>query len=229
VSLFGSVSAGAASLGSALQLADQLFQKQVSIKEPISGDTVYINAVDQEDYEMSVSITDFPITDQGTALDYISRNNNPMSLTGFISNRNLDLKTDPVNAIASHAAGFAPAIAGAVSAGLGLASSLGLDLGKDEIDKKLELLNKWMNAGLFVEVLGMKINAKKFSSEGDGFKYLIENVHPVSNGDTGDGAGVQITFKHILPVVLTPVSSRGTSLTDKLLGNLKQAFVNPFK
>lgn len=219
---------GIASPGEGLNLISALFQNQITIKDPKTGEKVYIEAVESEETNLSVNITEHPITDQGSAIDYISRNSTPMTLTGFISNRNLDFRVDPIGLAASFGGSYIPAVTGALAAGVSLAKTLGIDLGKDAIDKKLETLNKWMLSGTFVDVLGMKINAKKFTSEAADYRYLIESIHPMSNTDTGDGAGIQIAFKHVIAVTTTGGKKQGSFVKTVLSAALNPQFLNPF-
>ncbi len=227
MAFIGAITSGISGPGDVLTLVDALFQKQVSIYDPVSDKSVYLNATEAQDVESGVTITDKPITDLGSAVDYISRNPEPMTLTGFISNRDVDLRRNPAGVVAGYASAFLPGAASAAAAAGSLAGKF-VDLGKDEMDKKLETLHDWKNRGVFLDVLNAKINPKRFTKEGQAYRFLIENIRVTSTVDTGDGMGVQIVFKHIIVVRPTAVTGQGSFLKDTVFGRLKSTFTSPF-
>lgn len=197
MSLFGQIAAGAGAVGEAVNLAGSLLQSQVSIVDVDGEDTVYLNATDTEDLDLAVNITEHPVADIGGVADYVSRNSHPLILSGIITNRNFDLRRDPVGAILSRAAAFAPAVFGAINAVAGVAGKF-FDLGTDEKTRKMQVLYGWMTSAKLVKVRGLNLDLQKISkSEADIF-YLIQDIHPVSNPDAGDGIALQIVLKNML-------------------------------
>jgi hypothetical protein len=197
MSLFGQIAAGAGAVGEALNVAGTLLQSQVSIVDVDGEDTVYLNVTDSEDLDIKVNITEHPVADLGGVADYVSRNSFPLILTGIITNRNFDLRRDPVGAILSRAAAFAPQVFGAVNA-LASVGSKFFDLGTDEQTRKLQTLYGWQSSAKLVKVRGLKLDLQKISkSQADVF-YLIEDIHPTSSPESGDGIALQITLKNML-------------------------------
>lgn len=197
MSLFGQISAGAGAVGEALNVVGSLLQKQVSIEDVDGTDVVYLNVTNSEDLDMSVNITEHPVADIGGVADYVSRTSHPLVLSGIISNRNFDLRRDPVGAILSRAAAFAPQVFGAINAAASVAGNF-FDLGTDEQTRKLQVLYGWEKGVKLVKVKGLRLDLQKISkSEADVF-YLLQNIHPVTSPDSGDGIEVQITLKNML-------------------------------
>jgi len=197
MALFGQIAAN--NLGDALSIADQVLQNQVSIEDVDGNDIVYLNVTESETLDMSVQITEHPIEDSGSVADYVSRSSIPMTLTGVLSNRNFDLRRDPLGAILSRAAALAPAVVSTINTGISVASNF-FDLGADEQTRKLQVLFDWQSSGKLVKVRGVKVDLGKISKiEGDLF-WLIEGMQVMSEAGYGDGIGIQLTLKHLFVI-----------------------------
>jgi hypothetical protein len=113
----------------------------VSIEDIDGEDIVYLNVTEAENLNLVVNITEHPVADLGGIVDYVSRTSIPLTLSGVITNRNLDLRRDPVGAVLSRAAAFAPAVFNAVDSAASVAGKF-FDLGADEKIRKLQVLSK---------------------------------------------------------------------------------------
>lgn len=238
MSVLAQVDKAASLAGSAFKVADTLFQNQVAIEEAegtISPESVIINATIQETLDLSVDITDKPIapitsgTSGGSAIDYINRRPVTLVLTGVLSNRSLDLITDPVGTLTQAAGSLAPGVFSAIQQGADLAAKF-FDLGRDEIDKKLQLLYKWQVSGIEVFVTGVRLDINQLSSDRE-FVYVIKSITPQSGLDTGDGVGVTITLESLLGSSRQKsVLQKGNSIVDTAAAGLQFAAgkVNPF-
>lgn len=223
MSLLGSVTKVASAVGSAAALADTLFQNQIVIRDKNNTDNqVVLNVTDSEDLTLTVEITEKPVANLGGAIDYISRTSTPLVLTGQISNRSLDLGKDPAEFLAQQAGKFAPEIVGAVNAGVSLASNF-FDLGADEIDKKLQTLNKWQNNATFVEIVGLRLDMAKINNL-ESFNFLIQEIKGVSDLQNGDNVGITIVFKNLLGIQNpTAGTKKGSKLQELGLAALNLA------
>lgn len=236
MALLGQIAGSAGSVGQAIQLADSLFQSQVTIKEASPGglsgflrdlnpfgDTVYLNVTETEDLDIVMEITEHPVGDAGAIQDYASNASTPFILTGVLTNRNLDLKADPVGAIASRASAYAPNAFAAIKSGVSAASKF-FDLGEDEITRKLRLLNKWATNATPVKITGAKFTLSKIVDADTTF--MIKNIKALSNSELGDGAGFQLTFVNLLTLGDAPA---GSSTGVKLLKRVASVVLNPFR
>lgn len=232
MAVIGQIAASAGSVGQAIQLADSLFQAQVTIKEASAskvsdlnpfGDTVYLNTTESEDLDIVMDISEHPVGDAGAIADYASNTSTPFILTGVISNRNLDMKADPVGAIASRASAFAPNAFAAVKAGVSAASKF-FDLGEDEITRKIRLLNKWATNATPVKITGAKFSLSKIVDAD--VTFMIKNIKALSNAELGDAAGFQLTFVNLLTL---GEQSGGPSTGIKLLKRVASVALNPFR
>jgi len=215
-------------LGTALQLAGSLMQKQVKIrdtKNPLN--VVTLEVTEKESLEMSVKITDKPIANLGSSPDFISRNPTPLKVTGKISNINLDIRGLSPSAIAGAAGSFAPGIASAIGKGKDLLSNF-TDFGGDEIDKKIKMLRAMQLSGYPVEVLGLRLDAKKYEplKKTDKYLYLIESIDPEFSADSGDCVNITITFKNLVGLSKLIGIKKGTIASGTLKGNLLTNLTN---
>ena len=227
MALLGSINKISGLIGTGLTVIDSLFQKQVTIRNvDDEDDTVVLNVTDSEQLEFLVNITEKPVANLGAATDYVSRTATPLTLTGQISNRTLDLGQDPFEYLIEHAAGIIPGIANVLNVGVSLASEF-FDLGRDEIDRKMSTLLKWQLNAVVVEILGLRLDANKITPLPETFNFLIEQFTPLTNLDAGDNVEFTLVLKNFLHIQ-EPVSSvkRGSSLTDKITGALNVP--NPF-
>jgi hypothetical protein len=227
MAFLGQLAKGAGSFGDALNLADSLFQNQVSIQDKDEKDQIYLNVTESVMLTLQTIINEQPVADQGGVVDYVSRTSTPLVITGILSNRNLDLRRDPLGIVASHAAAYAPAVFGAIKAAVSVGSKF-FDLGKDEIDKKITTLAKWQNDVVLVKVKGAKIDLKKYSDSGDEVYYLIDNISVSTSVENGDAVAVSISLKNLLALGESDGGAvQGSSLLGKLGGALK-SLANPF-
>jgi len=236
MALLGQIAGSAGSVGQAIQLADSLFQSQVTIKEATPGgiagllrdlnpfgDTVYLNTTESEDLDIVMEISEHPVGDAGSIQDYASNTSTPFILTGVVTNRNLDLRADPVGAIAARASAYAPNAFAAIKSGVSAASKF-FDLGEDEITRKFRLLTKWATNATPVKITGAKFNLGKIIDADTTF--MIKNIKALSNAEFGDSAGFQLTFVNLLTLGEPPKGS-GTGL--KILKRVASVVLNPFR
>ncbi len=227
MALLGSVNKVSGLIGTGIALVDTLFQNQVTLQpENDSDDAVVLNVVESEDMKLKVRLTEKPVANRGAALDYISRLSTPLILTGQISNRSLDLGEDPAEFLTQNVLSLVPGIGNALNAAASLASNF-FDLGKDEIDRKLATLHKWMLNGTILEVINARLDARKFTPLPETFTYLIEEINPVSSLSNGDNVGLKLILKNFLNIQEpTEGTLKGSKLTDTITGALN--LPNPF-
>lgn len=227
MALLGSVNKVAGLLGTGLSILDTLFQKQVKIL-PVdkSDDAVVLNVVEQEDMILRVNITSQPVANSGAASDYISREATPLTLTGQISNRSLDLAQDPAEFLTQNVLGLVPGVGNALNAAASLASNF-FDLGKDEIDRKIALLFKWQLNATLVKVDRPRLDGQKFTPLSETFNYLIQEINPISSLEHGDNVGFTIKLLQFLNIQeSTEGNKKGSKLTNLITGALN--LPNPF-
>jgi hypothetical protein len=227
MALLGSINKVSGLIGTGIAIVDSLFQKQVIITPAESeDDNIVINVVENEDIRLSVDITEKPVADKGATTDYISRKSTPLVLTGQISNRSLDLGSDPVEFLTQNALSLVPGVGNALNAAASLASNF-FDLGRDEIDRKIASLYKWQLEGTVVEVINARLDVRKWTPIAETFNYLIEEIAPASNLSNGDNIGISITLKHFLNIQEpTTGTQKGSKLTNAIAGALN--LPNPF-
>ena len=161
MALLGAINNVGREIGDSIGTITSLFQSQVIIQDINKRDDVLLNVTEEENYTMEAEITEKPVADLGSATDYIDRKSNVLTLTGVISNRTINLGADPVEAVVQRAAGlFAPGLVTALNAAAS-AASLFFDLGKDEIDNKLNKLNEWRMNAIPVRVVGARLDPQK--------------------------------------------------------------------
>lgn len=198
MALFGQIAAGAGAVGSALSIVDQLIQSQVSVTDIEGRDVVYLNVTESEQLDLSVDVTEHPVADLGGVVDYVSRRSVPLTIAAVITNRNYDLRRDPVGALLSRAAAFAPQVFAAVNTAASVAGKF-FDLGTDENTRKLQVLHKWQRFQTLLKVNGLKVDYQKIANNKQDVYYILQNVTPVSDPSYGgDGLGLQLTFKNML-------------------------------
>lgn len=197
MALLGQIAAGAGAVGSVLDVVGQLTQKQISIQDVAGEDVVYLNVTDSEGLDLSVNITEHPVADIGGVADYVSRNSHALTLACVISNRNLDLRRDPIGAALSRAAALAPAVFAAVNTAASVAGNF-FDLGADEMTRKLQTLYGWEKGAKLVKVLGLRLDLQKISKQEADVFYLIQNIAPTTDASLGDAIGLTITLKNML-------------------------------
>ena len=227
MALLGSINKVSGLIGTGLAIVDSLFQKQVTITPfETEDDSIVINVVENEDIKLRVNISEKPVADKGATTDYISRVATPLILTGQISNRSLDLGSDPVEFLTQNALSLVPGVGNALNAAASLASNF-FDLGRDEIDRKIAALYKWQLEGVVVEVINARLDARKWTPLAETFNYLITEIAPVSNLTNGDNVGLSITLQQFLNIQEpTTGNLKGSKLTDAITGALN--LPNPF-
>lgn len=198
MALLGQIASGAGAVGAALSIVDQLIQSQISITDIDGNDVVYLNVTDSEQLDMSVDVTEHPVADLGGIVDYVSRRSIPLTIQATITNRNYDLRRDPVGALLSRAAAFAPQVFAAVNTAASVASKF-FDLGTDQNTRTLQLLHKWQRFETLLKVNGAKLDYQKIANNKQDVYFILQNCVPVSDPSYGaDGLGLQLTFKNIL-------------------------------
>jgi len=239
MAVLGQIGQVSSVLGDALKLANSFTQRQVSITEkpPIPGlkfsipvigkNTVILEVVDTEDMTMSVNITDKPVADLGAATDYISRNPPIFTIRGIMSLRNLNVLSDPVGFALSKAASAAPEVASAINEAAKLGGQF-FDLGGDEIDNKIKQLHIWMNSGIYVYPLGVRLNINNWIQDQDQINWLIQDISPNHSLDTGDGLGYDLKFKGIIGINPAASTTHGGILQQIKQVTTSLGGLNPF-
>lgn len=238
MALLGAINTASSQIGEGLALTDALFQKQITIRSAETGvsrfgtvfnpdDIVLLNVVNEQELDFVVEISEKPVADLGGAVDYISRTSTPLSLTGIISNRNVDLLQDPTEFIVQHAGSFLPELFNVLNQSSSIAGQF-FDLGQDEIDKKITTLLRWELDAVPVEILGLRLDAKKFSSISKQFTFFIERITVNVDKETGDNVGISLVFKNLLNVAESAVGIiKGAKLSEVSVGTLPDES-NPF-
>lgn len=228
MALFGQIAAGVGAgggIGATLSMLNSLFQKQISITDEKGEDTVYINVAESENLKIDMNITEHPVADSGAAVDYVAGTSTPFVIQGIISNRNLDMRRDPLGALAGRAAAYAPGAFAAVKAGVSLASKF-VDLGEDEITRKLRILNQWARNATLVRVLGAKIDYQKISGSNSTIYFLVNNIEASTGPQSGDGIEYNITLRQFVTVGGSEATGGQGS---RLLKQIASTVLNPFR
>ena len=214
-------------IGGALNIIGSFFQNHLSIRD-VDGvdDAVVFNTVDSETLNFLVQVTEKPVADKGSAVDYVSRVATPYVLTGVLSNRTVDLAEDPAEFITQHIASLVPDVAAVVNVAASVAGKF-FDLGLDEIDRKIRTLHKWQLNATVVEVLGGRLDAQKLTPLDELLTFLIIGIEPTNDLTTGDNVGFTLTLKNFLNIQ-DPVGGilKGSKITDTITGALN--LPNPF-
>ncbi|MCK5019045.1 MAG: hypothetical protein KAS32_18435 [Candidatus Peribacteraceae bacterium] len=239
MAILGQVSQASSIFNDAANFAKSFTQPQVSISEkpPIPGlrfpkpstsnNTVIFEVVETEDMTLATEITRKPVADLGAAIDYISRNPPEFSMTGIISNRNLNILSDPIGFALSKAGAAFPQIASAINTAVGVANTF-VDLGGDEIDNKIKQLYQWQVNGVFINPLGLRLDINNWIQDTDKINWLIESINPRSDLDAGDGVAFDIGFVGMIGVSDEKSASFGSFLQD-LKGSITSlGGLNPF-
>ena len=219
--------------GNVFSTLKTLFPDTVSIEEKgsVFSQSVLINVTTSENMTLELDITDKPIapvttgTTGGAGLDYAARRPVPLTITGVITNMSLSLIDDPVGTLTQAAGSLAPGVANALKG----AGKL-LDLGSDEIDKKLQSLYRWMNSVTPVIASGVRLDLNRIGTDRE-FTYIIKSIQLTSDLDNGDGVGVVLILESLLgQSAQKSIFSRGGSIADKAANGLSIATgkVNPF-
>ncbi len=227
MALLGTVSRALGSLGTGLEILDSLFQKQTIITNSRDkDDSVVINVTKVEQLNLEVQISDKPVANEGVVADYVARLPTVLTLDCVISNRSLDLGKDPLEFFVQAGLSQVPGVAAAINQASSLAGNF-IDLGKDEIDRKLETLRRWQTFAVPVEVLGLKLDPAKINPLPETFNFLIQRIGPSASLETGDNAGLTLILKEFLNIQ-QPLEGlrRASTLTDAITGSLN--LPNPF-
>ena len=228
MALIGSINKVSKEIGSVIDLAGSLFQKQVILEsvEKEDTDTVTLIVTESQTLEMGVEITEKPVADAGAAPDYISRLSVPLELQAVLSNRNLDLAGDPFEAITQRVAGIFPGVFSVINSVASIAGDF-FDLGKDEIDRSLATLRRWQLNAALINVKGLRLDLAKYSPLSERVNYLIQSIPPVFSKEGGDNVELTLILREFL-VIQEPAtgSKKGSKLTDTITGALDVP--NPF-
>jgi len=240
MALIGQIGQISSVLGDALSFASSFKQPQVSITEkpPVPGlkisvpvigkNTVILEVVETEDMTMGVNITDKPVGDVGSGLDYISRNPPIFTIHGLISNRNLDVLSDPLGFALSRAGAAVPQVASTINQAAQLGGQF-VDLGGDAIDNKIKQLVTWMLEGTFVYPVNVRLNINNWIQDTDLINWIIRDVNPNHSLDTGDGVGFDIIFKGLVSQPADITSNKHGGILQKVNSVTKSlGGLNPF-
>lgn len=223
MALISQLSASIGGVGDALKAVDGLFQKQISIRAADNtGNAVFLSTTESEDFDFAVDISEHPIADSGGAVDYVSGTTTPYALNGILSNRNLDMRQNPLGAITSRASAFAPAAFAAIGAGVSAASKF-FDLGDDQITVAARQLIKWCNDATPVIVSDSRIDIRKIVDQDQ--VYLIKNSKFLTSEDLGDCVGVSIQLVNFF---VLGSASQGTQTGSKIFSALVGLIKSPF-
>lgn len=234
------------SFGDALQLANGLFQQQVRIR-PLSlenqsfrnrvsqnfnldpfrqqDNIVFLNVTENEELTYRVVLSEKPVADIGAAIDYISRESTPLVLTSILSVRNFDVRSDPAEFLGQIVGSFSPVVSNVINETASFASNF-FDLGADEIDKKISALRFWQLNAVVVEILGVRLDARRHLTTGDTFNYLIEEISLTYDESFGDNIGLTLSCKNLLNIQDEQTTKRGSKIGEIIQGSLSLA--NPF-
>lgn len=239
MALLGQIGQISSVLGNALSFANSFTQPQVSITEkpPIPGfkfsvpvvgkNTVIVEVTETEDMTLGVNITDKPVADLGASIDYISRRPPEFTIRGVLSNRNLNVASDPVGFAMQQAAGAAPQVTSAINQAATLGGKF-IDLGGDEIDNKIKQFHIWMNNAVFVYPLGVRLNINNWIQDSDLINWLIKDVRVSHSLETGDGVGIELDFYGLIGISDNRLTSHGGILQDVKRFTRSLGGLNPF-
>jgi len=239
MALLGQVGQVASVFGDALAFASSFTQRQVSISEkpPIPGlnfsvpvvgqNTVILEVTETEDMTLSVGITDKPVADIGAAVDYIARRPPKFTISGIISNTNLDVLADPLGFALSRAGAAAPEIASAINQAVDVGGQF-FDLGGDDIDNKIKQLYEWQINAIYVHHFGVRLQINHWLQDTDLINWLIEEINPRHDLDTGDGVGIQIVFKGMIGYSTGNARGQGGILQEINEFQTSLSSLNPF-
>jgi len=239
MALLGQIGQISSVVGESLSLVNTLTQRQVSITEkpaipgttisiPVIGKNVVIlEVVEVEDMTLSVNITDKPVADLGSAIDYISRNPPEFSIDGVISNRNMNVLSDPIGFALQQAGAAFPEVASAINEAAELGSKF-FDLGGDEMDNKIKQLYSWKVNATYVRPLGIRLDINKWIQDIDSINWLVKDVNLNHSLDTGDGLGFSIKFYGMLGINTSLPVGIGSFLQNARKDIRTLGGINPF-